>query len=187
MSEEPNTTLIEDLDERSEAVPVLLSAQAGGKIVQLRKGTNLVGRGSSAFVRFDRDGVSRRHATIVVADDTSTIRDLGSTNGTFVDGEPIDEAPLRDGCVVRFGQVAEARFLMWRGASKKPPPDAHLTKRELQIARLVARGLGNEEVGCALGISRRTVSTHLSRVYARIGVSSRGELARLLTEWGLAD
>ena len=51
-----------------------------------------------------------------------------------------------------------------------------LTGRELEIARLVAERKSNKEIGVALRISSRTVSTHLSNVFAKLGVRSRGEL-----------
>jgi DNA-binding CsgD family transcriptional regulator len=51
-----------------------------------------------------------------------------------------------------------------------------LTGREREIARLVAARKSNKEIGTVLGISSRTVSTHLSNVFAKLGVTSRGEL-----------
>ena len=51
-----------------------------------------------------------------------------------------------------------------------------LTPRELQIALQVARGKTNKDVGAALFISPKTVELHLSRVYRKLGLSSRGEL-----------
>ncbi|MEO8576345.1 MAG: AAA family ATPase [Gemmatimonadales bacterium] len=52
-----------------------------------------------------------------------------------------------------------------------------LTGRELEIARMVAHRRSNKEIGAALDISARTVSTHLSNIFAKVGVGSRGELA----------
>jgi len=52
-----------------------------------------------------------------------------------------------------------------------------LTGRELEIARMVAHRKSNKEIGAALDISARTVSTHLSNIFAKVGVASRGELA----------
>jgi DNA-binding CsgD family transcriptional regulator/tetratricopeptide (TPR) repeat protein len=54
---------------------------------------------------------------------------------------------------------------------------AGLTGRELEIARMVARRKSNKEIGAALDISSRTVSTHLSNIFGKVGVGSRGELA----------
>jgi DNA-binding CsgD family transcriptional regulator len=53
---------------------------------------------------------------------------------------------------------------------------AGLTGRELDIARLVGERRSNKEIGAALRISPRTVSTHLSNIFAKLDVGSRGEL-----------
>ncbi|HET7388057.1 MAG TPA: AAA family ATPase [Nocardioidaceae bacterium] len=65
--------------------------------------------------------------------------------------------------------------------------DGPLSARELEVARLVAAGLTNAEVATELFISPRTVSTHLDRMYARLGVSSRVALTRYLADSGLLD
>lgn len=57
-----------------------------------------------------------------------------------------------------------------------------LTGRELEIVRLVVARRSNKEIGAALGISPRTVSTHLSNVFEKLGVTSRGELADFARE-----
>ena len=64
---------------------------------------------------------------------------------------------------------------------------AGLTARELEIVRLVAARRSNKEIGSALDISSRTVSTHLSNVFAKLGVASRGELADYARAEGLID
>jgi DNA-binding CsgD family transcriptional regulator len=64
---------------------------------------------------------------------------------------------------------------------------AGLTARELEIVRLVAARRSNREIGSALDISSRTVSTHLSNVFAKLGVSSRGELADFARSEGLVE
>lgn len=62
-----------------------------------------------------------------------------------------------------------------------PTPAAEpLTSQELQIALLVARGGTNREVGAQLYLSPKTVEWHLGRVYAKVGVRSRTELARTM-------
>jgi DNA-binding winged helix-turn-helix (wHTH) protein len=74
--------------------------------IRLSDGPNILGRDPEATVWFDRPGVSRLHARIVVDDPAATIEDLGSTNGTWVRGERISEStPLRDGDEIRLGPV----------------------------------------------------------------------------------
>jgi DNA-binding CsgD family transcriptional regulator len=64
-----------------------------------------------------------------------------------------------------------------------------LSDRELEVARLVADGMTNRQIAERLVISPRTVSTHLDRMYARLGLASRAALARYVTEqgWGPGD
>lgn len=56
-----------------------------------------------------------------------------------------------------------------------------LSERELEVAALAARGLSNREIAESLVLSVRTVETHLQRVYHKLGVRRRNELARVLT------
>ena len=58
---------------------------------------------------------------------------------------------------------------------------AQLSPQEMQIARLVAEGLGNREIGQRLYLSHRTVGSHLYRMFPKLGVSSRAQLARLFS------
>jgi DNA-binding CsgD family transcriptional regulator len=55
-----------------------------------------------------------------------------------------------------------------------------LTPREMEVAQLAARGKRNSEIARDLHISVRTVETHLTNIYAKLGVRSRTELARLI-------
>ena len=64
---------------------------------------------------------------------------------------------------------------------------AGLTERELDLARLVARGLTNAEVAAALVISLSTVKTHLTNIQQRLGVRNRVEIAATLWSAGVVD
>lgn len=59
-----------------------------------------------------------------------------------------------------------------------------LTQQEKRVARLVAEGLRSDEVADALSLSVRTVEAYLARVYRKLGVHSRTELAALLRPHG---
>jgi DNA-binding CsgD family transcriptional regulator len=63
-------------------------------------------------------------------------------------------------------------------------PEA-LTAREREVARLTAQGHTAREIGERLFIGRRTVETHLANAYAKLGVTSKVELARRALELGL--
>lgn len=64
-------------------------------------------------------------------------------------------------------------------------PRPALSPREMQIAVLVAQGLPTKAIAVRLGISIWTVATHLRRIYARFGVSSRAAMVARLFESGL--
>ena len=56
---------------------------------------------------------------------------------------------------------------------RRPQPADSLSPRELEVLRLVARGLSNADIGRELYISEATVKTHLLRTFAKLGVSDR--------------
>lgn len=69
-------------------------------------GTMTVGRVAGVDIQIDDDSVSRRHAEIVVAGREISVKDLGSANGTTVNGAPIsDDTILSPGDIVQFGVV----------------------------------------------------------------------------------
>lgn len=77
------------------------------KKISLKDGPFCLGRGESADLPVNSTRVSREHAVIERCNGQWRVRDLHSTNGTFVNGERIDEAPLSDGDVLK---VADTEF-----------------------------------------------------------------------------
>ena len=69
-------------------------------------------------------------------------------------------------------------------------PDApveELTPREAEVLALLVDGLSNNEIASQLFISRSTVKTHLSNIFAKLGVGNRVEAVRMALERGLVD
>ena len=65
----------------------------------------VVGRGAEADLRINDPGISRRHAEFRVEGRQVRVADLGSTNGTLVDGQKVRETTVRDGARVRLGNT----------------------------------------------------------------------------------
>lgn len=64
-------------------------------------------------------------------------------------------------------------------------PVEPLTRREVEVLRLVGRGLTNRQVADQLVISIRTVEAHLRSIYAKLGLTSRGTASRYAIEHDL--
>ncbi len=83
---------------------VILSGKETGREISLQADRELLlGRLSTADVLVEDDNSSRRHARILVADGGVTLEDLGSANGTFVNGQKTTRTPLKEGDQIRIG------------------------------------------------------------------------------------
>jgi DNA-binding CsgD family transcriptional regulator len=78
--------------------------------------------------------------------------------------------------------VAELSAWVQRGRGTRGRPAsgwASLTPTEIEVAQFVAAGLSNPDIAARMFISRATVKNHLAHVFAKLGVSSRAELAAM--------
>jgi two-component system cell cycle response regulator len=102
-------TVISKISERAvsrAAALVLIHGEDLGRKFDLTAEETLIGRTSKADIQVDQDSVSRNHAKIRVDGTRITIEDLGSTNGTIVNDEHIDEVlRLRNGDLVKIGRT----------------------------------------------------------------------------------
>jgi hypothetical protein len=76
-----------------------------GKRHELEDGLTTIGRDPLSSIELDADSVSRQHAEIEVEDGKTWVSDLGSTNGTFVNDQPIERHQLRSGDLVKVGDI----------------------------------------------------------------------------------
>jgi hypothetical protein len=74
-----------------------------GQRVSLTPGPNIVGRGVDCDLQLMDQGVSRRHVDVHIADGHAVVYDLGSTNGTSVNGHTVQSQQLQHGDVIRVG------------------------------------------------------------------------------------
>jgi DNA-binding CsgD family transcriptional regulator len=106
----------------------------------------------------------RENRRIDAREHLRTAHDMFSRTGA----EAFAERARRE--LLATGETARRRAVDTRDA---------LTPQEGQIARLARDGLSNPEIGAQLFISPRTVQYHLAKVFAKLAITSRGQLGRL--------
>lgn len=84
-------------------VPLRLILQPSGAAVELTQPDILIGRHSQADVRLPLPDVSRRHCRFLFGQGVWQVIDLNSLNGVFLNGEPIRQATLHQGDLIRIG------------------------------------------------------------------------------------
>ncbi len=91
--------------DRSAALVVIYGEELGRKYDLDRKVT-VIGRSSKSDIQVDQDSISRAHAKIVQDEGHATVADMGSTNGTFVNDEPVEGTlTLRNGDFIKIGRI----------------------------------------------------------------------------------
>ncbi|KFF31774.1 FhaA domain-containing protein [Bifidobacterium bombi] len=105
------------------AVPVTVEDQAqdspvleiNGSQYLLTKPKTVIGRGSGCDIVIDDPGISRNHLEIDISDAGVVARDLGSTNGTYVEGHQVPAATLVDGNTITIGRT---RIMYWASSQE---------------------------------------------------------------------
>jgi len=93
-------------------------------------------------------------------------------------GEEDFDAAWAEGAAMS-NEEAMAYAQRGRGERKRPASGwASLTPTELDVVKLVSEGLANKDIATRLFISPRTVETHLTHVYTKLGLNSRVQLAQ---------
>jgi len=95
---------ISDRPAGKEACLVVIYGLDLGKKFNLDRPSLIIGRSSKADIQIDQESVSRNHCKIINTGKTIMLRDLGSTNGTYINDELIDEYVLRDGDFIKIGR-----------------------------------------------------------------------------------
>jgi len=96
--------------DRDRAYLIVLAGSSVGEMYKITAESTVIGRGQQADIQVIDEGISRRHAEIVHEGDTIVIRDLGSTNGTYCNGDKIGEHQLSDGDKIQVGSTTILKF-----------------------------------------------------------------------------
>src|SRR5678815_5855505 len=102
---------------------VLLSAGLTGQTHDLKVDKTTIGRVEDNTFQIAEPSVSSHHCEIVLRGADVVVRDLNSTNGTFINGEKTTEAVLKPGQILRLGQIEmrlETEATAAAAASRKP-------------------------------------------------------------------
>jgi pSer/pThr/pTyr-binding forkhead associated (FHA) protein len=113
-----------------------------GEVVKLSGDRVGVGRTKKNMLALADVSVSGEHAELVKRGDKWFVRDLMSSNGTFVDGEKVKESELRSGQVLRFGLI-DARFCVGKPKDFSPPADTETADTETFVAEGGGADLGD--------------------------------------------
>ncbi|WKK73407.1 DUF3662 and FHA domain-containing protein [Rathayibacter oskolensis] len=92
-----------------------------GKRYPLTKSRTVIGRGSDADITVDDSGTSRKHVEILWDGSRAQVHDLGSTNGSKLDGRPVTQAPLSPEQTISIGRTRIVFRIVQGGAPAKAP------------------------------------------------------------------
>jgi len=177
---------------------VLSEGSLQGRTLIVTEEEQVIGRRDSSALHLDDPHVSRAHAVVRRQAGLVVVEDLGSTGGTFVNGEPITGSQaLHHDDLVRFGTV-ETRFedrgsLMEAEDATElielPPAEEKpvLSPRQQEVLSFLREGLTNPEIAVKLGVTERTVKAHCQEVFDRLGARNRTAAVASAMRLGLFD
>jgi two-component system, cell cycle response regulator len=96
---------ITDRPAAKEACLVVIYGQELGRKYNLEASSIIIGRSSKCDIQIDQESISRNHCKLINTGKSVLVRDLGSTNGTYINDNPVDEHVLRDGDLVKIGRT----------------------------------------------------------------------------------
>src|SRR6185369_534800 len=115
---------------------VVLSAGMTGRSHELKVDKTTIGRVEDNTFQISEPSVSSHHCEILLRGSEVVVRDLNSTNGTFINGEKVSETVLKPGQVLRLGQIEmrlENESTAPSPASKKPVDQTMVMQRGVKL------------------------------------------------------
>src|SRR2546422_8236201 len=127
---------------------VLLSEGLTGRTYELKTDKTTVGRVADNTFEIPEASVSSHHAELTLRGNDVLVKDLGSTNGTFINGEKIEEAVLKPGQILRVGMIEmrlESGDAAVAAASSAALQSA-ASKKVLEQTRVIPQGVKLDEL-----------------------------------------
>jgi DNA-binding NarL/FixJ family response regulator len=198
LSAEPGLTVVGTAGSLVDAAALLDPQEVDVLLLDIRLGTDsgftLLAQGRSGDAPRETGETSQAAATTGVSTPSGR---PAIVVVTAYDYPQYTDAALRlgaAGLVLKTAPVGELVDAIRRAAagglafSRRPGGSvARLTPRELDVVRLVVEGRSNDEIATALGIGPKTVETHLGRIFERLAIASRTELATRAVREGWLD
>jgi pSer/pThr/pTyr-binding forkhead associated (FHA) protein len=163
-----------------------------GERFNLEAGEFILGRSSSCDFVVHDPSVSRRHAKITVREDSITVADLGSLNGTYLDEWQVQAvSEVAEGQILRFGslsfrlsntQACEAELdsaletERCNELADGRPGSPALSQAQTRVLEQLLGGFAEKQVASRLCLSQHTVHNHVRAIFKTFGVHSRAEL-----------
>ena len=179
------------------AAPVLIFIHGplAGKRVDLTDDEHTVGRTDKNDIQLNEPLTSRVHAIFMKRGGVVLVEDLGSHNGTYVNDERLHAVrQLHHGDRVGIGkskilfedptQITDDVTQVSDGSAFA---GATFTQRQIQVLRLMARGLSNKQIGERLFVSERTVKAYVSSIFEKLQVQKRAAAVASALRLGLID
>jgi len=130
---------------------VILNQGMTGRAFELNVERTTVGRVEDNTFQIADPSVSSHHAEIVLRGTEILIRDLNSTNGTFLNGEKISEVVLKPGQVLRFGQVElkmdDGQPVVASASAPAPAPAPAKKSTTTEGTMVIPRGVNLNDLG----------------------------------------
>jgi len=191
----PGLEVVGEADDVVDAIELCRTLEPDVLVIDVDLGDD---RGTETLARLRGDGVEA--PVIVLSDRTDGatvltalrlgvrgfvgksdgLRSVGTAVRRVADGERAVPPELEQAAVVALGSLAKQ-------AREGSEIRSRLTPRELEILLMVSQGLTMQQVGSRLGISPRTVETHVAKLYRKLGVRTRVQAVSRAAQLGLID
>lgn len=176
---------------------LITEMQTGTWSHRLSEGTFTIGRSPEVDIRIRHPTVSRHHAKICITESKGALQDLGSQNGTRLNGDAVRQADLKIGDMIQFGAISatlvsefddglSVALKLDTDTAKIDPGNrnqiAGLTPAQRRVLPWLLQGISERQIGIELHLSEHTVHSHVKAIYRIFDVGSRATLVAKI--WG---